>query len=301
MKYYMGIEAGGANTEFILGNSNGEIITKNKGALIHLEPENIRDAHSILTEGVRLLFERSGLAMADISLVFAGMPGYGEDLDRVKRIDHLLKSVLDDGKFIVGNDSVAGWAGSMCGKSGVHIVLGTGAICYGRDDSDRAARASGWGPFVGDEGSAYWIGKQALEIFSKISDGRYVKTPLYDIMKHHLRLKRDFDIIPLVLNNWKTNRRKIANLSKLLYLAAVDGDDYADEVFQKAAEEAFIAIQAVISRLHFDPFKPIRVSYSGEVTMAGDIILEKYKISARKAYLKCALKNPCFDREQAPW
>ena len=47
--------------------------------------------------------------------------------------------------------------------SGVILNAGTGSIAYGRNADGEWARAGGLGPLLGDEGSAFWIGKEALK------------------------------------------------------------------------------------------------------------------------------------------
>jgi N-acetylglucosamine kinase-like BadF-type ATPase len=45
---------------------------------------------------------------------------------------------------------------------GVLIISGTGSIAYARDSDGCARRAGGLGPLLGDEGSAFWIGRAWL-------------------------------------------------------------------------------------------------------------------------------------------
>lgn len=45
------------------------------------------------------------------------------------------------------------------GKPGILVLAGTGSIAFGRNKKGKTARAGGWGPKRGDEGSGYWIGK----------------------------------------------------------------------------------------------------------------------------------------------
>lgn len=54
------------------------------------------------------------------------------------------------------------WIASLGGKPGVLILAGTGSIAYGRDACGHQARAGGLGPLLGDEGSAFWIGRAWL-------------------------------------------------------------------------------------------------------------------------------------------
>ena len=48
------------------------------------------------------------------------------------------------------------------GGPGVLLIAGSGSAALGRDRRGRLRRAGGWGPLIGDEGSGFWIGKEAL-------------------------------------------------------------------------------------------------------------------------------------------
>src|SRR6266568_1532326 len=41
-------------------------------------------------------------------------------------------------------------------------IAGTGSNCIGRGIDGTTYRAGGWGPALGDEGSGFWIGQEAL-------------------------------------------------------------------------------------------------------------------------------------------
>ena len=47
-------------------------------------------------------------------------------------------------------------------RPGVLLLAGTGSIVLGRDRRGRWARAGGLGPLLGDEGSAFWLGREWL-------------------------------------------------------------------------------------------------------------------------------------------
>ena len=73
---------------------------------------------------------------------------------------------------------VCGWAGALAGEDGINIVAGTGSIAYG-EYRGRSARAGGWGELFSDEGSAYWLAREGLRLFSRMSDGRAPRGALY--------------------------------------------------------------------------------------------------------------------------
>lgn len=49
------------------------------------------------------------------------------------------------------------------GKTGIVLNAGTGSIAYGKNEKGKTARAGGFGPLIGDEGSAFWIGRELLK------------------------------------------------------------------------------------------------------------------------------------------
>lgn len=57
-------------------------------------------------------------------------------------------------------DLETAWLAAFAGLPGVMVLSGTGSCAYGRDERGRACRVGGLGPFLGDEGSSFWIGKQ---------------------------------------------------------------------------------------------------------------------------------------------
>jgi N-acetylglucosamine kinase-like BadF-type ATPase len=54
----------------------------------------------------------------------------------------------------------------------VIVIAGTGSIAYGRDEQGMTVRAGGWGFAIGDEGSAHWIGRTAVNAVLRTADPR---------------------------------------------------------------------------------------------------------------------------------
>jgi N-acetylglucosamine kinase-like BadF-type ATPase len=62
------------------------------------------------------------------------------------------------------SDAEAALLGALGDRPGVLILAGTGSIILGRDGRGRLARAGGLGPLIGDEGSAFWLGREWLRL-----------------------------------------------------------------------------------------------------------------------------------------
>ena len=68
------------------------------------------------------------------------------------------------------SDAQAAYWGSLGARAGILILAGTGSIGIGRNEKGRWARVGGLGPLLGDEGSAFWIGRQWLRARSRGED-----------------------------------------------------------------------------------------------------------------------------------
>jgi glucosamine kinase len=47
-------------------------------------------------------------------------------------------------------------------SSGIAVIVGTGSAVWGTDGAGHEARAGGWGYLLGDEGSGYWLAREAV-------------------------------------------------------------------------------------------------------------------------------------------
>ncbi|SHK07991.1 N-acetylglucosamine kinase [Paramaledivibacter caminithermalis] len=274
---YLGVDGGGTKTAFMLINDEGKILGCITKGTCHYKQVGMDGFSKTLEQGINEICNKIQIDIKDIDFSFLGIPGYGEIIEDAKNMENKIEDIFKSDYFKCGNDVEAAWAGSLACKPGINIVAGTGAIGVGVDKYGKVARSSGWGHFCGDEGSAYWLGKKAIEIFGKESDGRLEKTPLYEIVRQELAIDRDFDLISLVLNKYGMNRGKIAELAKLIFMAAKAGDKYAIKAFEEAAYELSLIVFSIIKQLDFDDNDELLISYSGGVFRSGEFILNPFK------------------------
>lgn len=86
----------------------------------------------------------------------------------------------------VGNDALAALRLGAGRLAGIVLCAGTGSICLGVGADGRRLRAGGWGPLIGDPGSAYAIGRAVLERLARHSDGLLEATPAMSAVREHL-------------------------------------------------------------------------------------------------------------------
>lgn len=289
--YYIGIDGGGTKTAFSLIDSQG----MEKGSLemgtCHFAQVGVSGFKSILKDGMEELLKRCEISLKDVDYIFLGIPGYGEIPEKDREMVEVLQGLFPNTKFSYGNDAESSWAGSLACEPGISIVAGTGAIAYGRNSHSQSARSSGWGDFCGDEGSAHWIAKKGIEYFGKQADYRHRRGPLYEVFTSRLNLKKSFDLIDLITIQYGQSRTEVAKLSKLVYEAAILGDEDAISIFREAAREHLLMIKGVLNQLDFQE-KEISVSYTGGVFSSGELVLTPLKNFIEEEGLRCRLMTP---------
>ncbi len=262
MKTFLGIDGGGTKTDFLLIDETGRVLaTHRAGSAYHLEI-GLPALQALLTEGIEATLKQGGVTASQLEFAFIGLPAYGEDSRQLSRLDSTVANVLPERKFRCVNDMVCGWAGALAGNDGINIVCGTGSIAYGEYEA-RRARAGGWGELFSDEGSAHWIAREALTLFSRMSDGRMPKGALYELIRERFQLHVDLDLCAAVYGPPPWSRAKMASLAPLVALASKQGDDAAKQLFQQAAQHLASMVHAVRDQLDVPPDTLLPVSYSG--------------------------------------
>lgn len=279
--YFLGIDGGGTKTAFEIVDEKGNILSLLKTTTCDYLQVGKESFGRVIGEGAAGACEKAGISLSDICFSCIGIPSFGEIASDVPELVSNAKKALLSDRVDCVNDVEVAWAGSLACEPGINILAGTGSMAYGVDQKNNSARVGGWGCFCGDEGSAYWLGKKLIELFTKQADGRIPKGKTYDIVYKEFGLTSDFDFISVVLNKLECRRDEIARLQLLLNEAADQGDIYAVELYRQAACELGLIVSAIIGKLDFNAGETIAVSYSGGVFKAGDLIFAPFKESLK--------------------
>lgn len=148
------------------------------------------------------------------------------------------------GQVILAHDSTVCYLGALGDEQGVMIACGTGVVTLAVGPED-VARVDGWGWLMGDAGSAFWIGRTALEAAMRGYDGRRSSTVLTEV------IGRDFDDLELAYLELQSDPDKVARIAS--YAAKVDAaaasDPVARNILDKAAAHLAEAVGAAAHRV----------------------------------------------------
>ena len=261
---YLGVDGGGTKTAYALIDSAGRVLASHVGPSVSHLAEGFERGGQLLTEGISTVLSQAQLAPSAITFAFVGLPSYGEDSSTTARMDAMPSTLLDAHQYRCGNDMLCSWSGSLACADGISVIAGTGSVAYGEYEG-RAARAGGWSEIIGDEGSAYWIAREGMNLFSRMSDGRAPRGPLYQLVRGHLGIEHDLDLCARVYGEQAMSRNVFAQLALLVHDAAEAGDAQAATIFERAAAELVQLVLAVRGSLAVADDVPLPVSRSGGV------------------------------------
>lgn len=272
MKYYLGIDGGGTKTAFLLADENGNTAAQYEARGCSYKEYGMEAVAEDLKNGALHCLMEAGADWESLGGIAIGLPCYGESRREDQRLAALLEQSFAPVLLLITNDVEVGWAGSLGLKAGINVVAGTGSIAFGKNSRRESARAGGWSSFFGDEGSCYWLGRRAMELFSKEADGREEMGALYRVIMEKFSLEDPMDFIDLMEDEYVPCRSKVASMQRFLLEAAKAGDANAIDLYRQAAEELGKLIHGVAQRISV-PGETFGISYSGGLFHAKEFVL----------------------------
>jgi N-acetylglucosamine kinase-like BadF-type ATPase len=243
----LGIDAGGTKTVCHLADEQARTIVETRGPGANLQASGELEVEKVLHQVISQALSGSGASPTTICL---GMAGVDRPRD-AEVVRGILVRIGQRAQPFVVNDALIALEAGVPGGPGIVVVAGTGSIAYGRDAAGRAARAGGWGHVLGDEGSGYWIGRQALRAVVRAADGRGRATALTRRVLAHYQVERASDLVWEVYHGG-LKPTAIAALAAEVGAAATEGDTLATQIVDAGAAELAGAAVSVARRLGFD-------------------------------------------------
>ncbi|MBU6398947.1 MAG: hypothetical protein KGS61_01385, partial [Verrucomicrobia bacterium] len=177
----------------------------------------------------------SGIRPSEVASAFLGMAGITDEPGRTEVRWLAKRSGLKAARLGVDHDIRIGLAGGLEGRPGIALVVGTGSSCYGRTAEGQVWQTGGWESLIADEGSGYFLGREALIAAVRMADGRAAETDLRGRVFTWLGIRGVEEILRRL---YQPPMRKavVARLAPLVVELADAGDDVARGVLERGAE-----------------------------------------------------------------
>ncbi len=188
--------------------------------------------------------ERTG---ADPSVVSAGVSGLTErEADAAALLSRIDGPAVRE--VILAHDSTTSFLGALGDTRGAVVAAGTGVVTLAVG-AERVARVDGWGHLMGDAGSGYWIGREALDAVMREFDGRGPATALRavaeerwpDLAQAYIHLQSDPERVSVV-----------ASFAEHVARLASRGDAVSQRITVRAGGELAHSVETALRRVRSD-------------------------------------------------
>ena len=290
--YFVGIDGGGTKSRLMAvdeeGNQYGPYFGKSTN--INSNPAEVVQANikSLVLE----FLQEQGVSWGALSGICIGSAGI--DLPQnVLDYERMLRTSGARCPLKAVNDVEIVFESEAKGQPGIVVISGTGSIVFGKDEKKCTVRIGGWGHIVGDEGSGYWIGKEAVRRSLYSYDGREEKTALVPLLEEACKIKRIPDILDIVYTP-NINKSVIADFSKLVDQAANEKDAVAIRILEEAAQDLYLMIIAARNKMTLQDDFPVILS--GGTILGSQLLYDRVcrKIAPLTKNVKKTHQEPCM-------
>jgi N-acetylglucosamine kinase-like BadF-type ATPase len=268
------------------------VVSEASGGPTNLQTVGVAKAAEVLIDLIRQCCKNVDCSPADLQNAVLGIAGAGRASDRNELVDKLF-ALGNSKKFPLKNitietDARIALEAAFAGTAGIVVIAGTGSIALYRTEDGQLLRVGGWGKLIGDEGSAYTIGRDALNMIMRHHDGRSEKTLLTVKAMQHFSVSAIEDIIPKLYHE----AADIASFAPKVFEAAVERDLIAHSVVLKNATELSELVRTLV--MHARPKKKLPVALMGGLLETENIYSKVVKDKILNSLPQIVIQKPKF-------
>ncbi|WP_231571686.1 N-acetylglucosamine kinase [Gordoniibacillus kamchatkensis] len=230
-----------------------------------------------------------GIRAGEICAVSAGIAGTRNDDARATALQTLRQigkelGMPENVSITVNTDLYIALRGAMRANAaeGILVISGTGSNAIGISQGAIVTNG-GWGHRLGDEGSGYHIGLEALKSVCRVFDRREAPAPLAGMIMETLRIAREQDIIAYMYQPGPT-KQQVAELAKTVIEASRRADPAAVRILHAAAD-ALVELVAGLFRKSGSFGSDTPVSVAGSIFTYSDEVRNRFTEGLRHRQL----------------
>ncbi len=293
-RYVVGVDGGASKTIAMIGTEDGKTMGRGESGSANYHNVGAIAAREAIRKAVIEAKKRAGMIQrkADIAVVALAAINSAKDESVARRF--VQRAKIARRSFVV-HDSIAALYAATNGRPGIIVISGTGCVAAGINNAGKYVRAGGWGYLVDDEGSAYDIGRKALNRAFRTLDGRAAPTKLISIFERWFRVKTLADAQNKIYANG-TSAEDIARLAPLVARAAAN-DEACREILENAGIMLGELACTVARRLEMTR-DPVTVAIFGGAFRAGHHLLRPFNARVKKDCPRAKVIKPKIDPAQ---
>jgi N-acetylglucosamine kinase-like BadF-type ATPase len=253
--YYLGIDGGGTKTELALSDPEGKIVSRLFMDGCNPNTVGIERTKRIIEDGIIQACKDVPLSSV---VVYAGIAGCASEIyaDEIKT----MLEKMSFAAFDVGSDNNNIVAAGLGNNEGITMILGTG-ICSYVVKKEETKRIAGWGYLFDNGGSAFHIGRDAINAYFSAYDGTGEETTLVQRIKQTFGYSNE----ELLKYLYSGGNKLVSSYAMYVFEEAEKGDKVSVSILKKHIAEIARLIRASLS--HFSDYdKKIPVILGGGLT-----------------------------------
>jgi glucosamine kinase len=254
--FFIGIDSGGTKSELLISDGDGKTIHKKIYGALHYSVHGKDIISNHLTKIIKDSIARKKLIPENCLGICIGLSGAREKRDKTELQIHLKKS-LGNKNITVESDAVTALHGAFNGKDGLILICGTGSILCGVINN-RILRIGGWGRIIGDFGSGYEIGKNAMRHLVEEYDKGILKSNLTLAIENQFAFNGNN-----VLEQIYHKKFGMQTLVPLVLELAGKKDRHALKITNEAVDGLLHHLEVFFSRTRYK--KKIDLAFSGSI------------------------------------
>lgn len=248
MAFALGFDGGGTKTECVLVDESGNVASRSISGASNPLRIGFDRAYSSLTTAATATLAAARLHPTDVAAVCAGMAGAGRS-GVSERLSAFFRETFAKSFVHVTSDLEVALEAAAGPSPGVILIAGTGSSAYGRNAHGETARAGGYGPWIGDEGSAYDIGRRAIASVLHARDCGSSVSVLGERILAAADSSSWDELIELVAAD---PDRVFPRIFPVIVEAADAGDGVAREILLDAAKNLAALVSTLVHRLKIE-------------------------------------------------
>ena len=293
-QYLLAIDGGQTSTKAMLATLEGEVLGSGLGGpcVRFDEAGGYERNRASIGAAVGSACAAAGVHPPSVVACGLGLTGFHTGGVELPLIERATGDAIGYDRIAAVGDYVTNLLGASAGAPGVAIIAGGGSVAYGIAAAGREARAGAFGWLLGDEGSAYALGHQALIAAARASDGRGPATLLTAEVCRAFGVSAAWDLIHVVYRPEFT-RDRVSALAPAVSRAARAGDVVALDLLTTAGHDLANAALAVIRAL-YAPGTPVPVFPTGGVFLAAELVLAPLRTRLAEGWPAATIAEPAF-------
>lgn len=167
-------------------------------------------------------------------------------------------------------------------RTGCSLIAGTGSSCWVMDEEGRRLSRGGFGPQFGDEGSSYWIAREAIAAALRaLQDGRG-ELAIVPLMLEYFGIGTPKELFSLCRRTGFLFPPRVAGFAKHVIAAARAGDKMCTGICAAAGRALG---KLVVETVHDSGLRerPVPLVLAGGVFHAGSLVGAPLKRAIRKS------------------